>query len=170
MPELVNSLFSSYLGHGDISVGDSIGFVMTQITLVLGLIPFFCTFCRLIPRKFALVGATEVVVLVFSIIIAMDGKITRLDGFILVILWMISMSILKKFGDEVSEDPSASFDKVYEPMSKLIGIVILGLIGVGSIILIESVITISRAFGISEYIISFFIVALGTSLPEPSSR
>lgn len=29
MPELVNSLISSYLGHGDISVGDSFGSVMT---------------------------------------------------------------------------------------------------------------------------------------------
>jgi cation:H+ antiporter len=36
LPEIINSLISSYLGHGDISVGDGFGSVLTQITLVLG--------------------------------------------------------------------------------------------------------------------------------------
>ena len=52
LPEIINSVISAYIGHGNISVGDSLGSVMTQISLVLGLIPFFCTFCRLIPLKF----------------------------------------------------------------------------------------------------------------------
>ncbi len=39
-------------------------------------------------------------------------------------------------------------------------------IGIGSYAVIESAITISRFFGISEYLISFFLVSLGTSLPE----
>jgi cation:H+ antiporter len=46
LPEIFNNLTSAYLGHGAISIGDSFGSVLTQITLVLGLIPFFCTFAR----------------------------------------------------------------------------------------------------------------------------
>ncbi|KPV62474.1 MAG: putative membrane protein [Candidatus Bathyarchaeota archaeon BA2] len=44
----------------------------------------------------------------------------------------------------------------------------LGFVGVtiGSLIVIESVITLSAVFHISEYFISFFVVAIGTSLPE----
>jgi len=80
MPELVNSLISSYLGDGDISVGDSFGSVMTQISLILGLIPFFCRFCRLIPRKFAIVGLTEVVVLVISVFLSSNGDLSREVG------------------------------------------------------------------------------------------
>jgi len=96
MPELVNSLISSYLGQGDISVGDSFGSVMTQISLILWLIPFFCRFCRLIPRKFSIVGLTEVVVLVISIFLSSNGDLSRLDGIILVILWIIPMFILRR--------------------------------------------------------------------------
>lgn len=39
LPEIVNSIISSLLGHGNINAGDSIGSVPTQITLVLGLLP-----------------------------------------------------------------------------------------------------------------------------------
>ena len=40
LPEIANSIMSSLAGYGDLNVGDSIGSIMTQITLVLGLIPF----------------------------------------------------------------------------------------------------------------------------------
>ncbi len=44
----------------------------------------------------------------------------------------------------------------------------LGFVGVaiGAFIVIESVITLSIAFHIPEYLISFFVLAIGTSLPE----
>jgi Ca2+/Na+ antiporter len=45
LPEIVNGIISAYLGHGNISVGDSFGSINTQISLILGVIPFFCTFC-----------------------------------------------------------------------------------------------------------------------------
>ncbi|MBM3997486.1 MAG: hypothetical protein FJ303_25570 [Planctomycetes bacterium] len=39
VPELVNSLVASYLGHGDINVGDSTGSIFTQGSM-LGVFPF----------------------------------------------------------------------------------------------------------------------------------
>ena len=41
LPEIANSIMSSLAGEGDLNVGDSTGSIMTQITLVLGLLPFF---------------------------------------------------------------------------------------------------------------------------------
>ena len=40
LPEIVNSIVAAGLGHLDIDVGDSIGSVMTQLTLVFGIITF----------------------------------------------------------------------------------------------------------------------------------
>ena len=37
-PEIMNSVLSSSLGHGNINVGDSIGSAFAQLTLVLGII------------------------------------------------------------------------------------------------------------------------------------
>lgn len=170
LPEIINSLISAYLGHGDISVGDSLGSVMTQITLVLGLIPFFCTFCRLIPSTFKYVGAVEVGVLLISIFVAADGNVTRLDGVFLILLWAVSMVVLRRFAEQrvVLDESIELEDEPRENLPKLIGWLLVGFagIGIGSYVVIESSIAISRFFGISEYIISFFLVSLGTSLPE----
>lgn len=170
MPEIINSLISSYLGHGDISVGDSLGSVMTQITLVLGLIPFFCTFCRLIPSTFKYVGAVEVGVLAIAIFVASDGMVTRLDAVFLILLWGLSMIVLRRFAEQriVMDESIELEEESREDLPGIIGWLAVGFIGigVGSYAVIESSITISRYFGISEYLISFFLVSLGTSLPE----
>ena len=169
LPEIVNSVISAFLGHGDISVGDSFGSVLTQITLVLGLIPFFCNFCRLIPIKFVYVGMSEVAVLAVSIFLAKDGAVTRLDGVLLVALWAASMLVLRKFGDEpIAAEESTALEEPTEPMRRIVTIMVAGFIGIafGSYMVIESVIVISRSLNISEYVISFFLVSLGTSLPE----
>jgi cation:H+ antiporter len=168
LPEIVNSVFSAYLGHGDISLGDSIGSVLTQITLVLGLLPFFCKFCRLIPRTFAIVGLAEVSVLGLAVFLAKDGAVGRIDGLLLVAAWAVSMVVLRKLGGqglaaETCEDVICDDDP-----RKLAFFTLLGFAGIaiGSYAVIQSVITISSALGISEFIVSFFMVSLGTSLPE----
>ncbi len=169
LPEIFNSATSAYLGHGAISIGDSFGSVLTQITLILGLIPFFCTFCRLIPSTFLIVGLTEVIILAFSVWLSLDGSITRFDGILLILLWAMSSVVLRRFGDEkIVAEEGVLLSEPTEKMSKLVGYLILGFvgIGIGSYIVIESVITISKAFGLSEYIVSFFILSVGTSMPE----
>lgn len=170
MPEIINSLISSYLGHGDISVGDSYGSVMTQITLILGLIPFFCTFCRLIPSTFKYVGAAEVGVLLISILLAADGQVTRLDAAFLIVLWGVSMIVLRKFAEQrvVLDESIELEEEPRENLPRIIGWLAVGFvgIGIGSYAVIESAVVISRYLGVSEYLISFFLISLGTSLPE----
>jgi len=39
LPEIVNSILSSYLEHADIIIDDSLGSVLSQLTLVFGLLP-----------------------------------------------------------------------------------------------------------------------------------
>ena len=169
LPEIINSLISSYLGHGDISVGDSFGSVMTQISLILGLIPFFCTFCRLIPSTFKYVGGVEVGVLLVSIFLAMDGSVSRVDGVLLLVVWAASMVILRRFAEQrVVLDESIELEEPKENLPMILGWLIVGFIGigVGSYVVIESAVAISRFLGVSEYLTSFFLVSLGTSLPE----
>ena len=169
LPEIVNGIISAYLGHGNISVGDSFGSINTQITLVLGLIPFFCTFCRLIPRTFAIVGFTEVGILILAIVLSVDGYVSRFDGIILIILWGLSIFIIQRFGeDKVAVEDSDELVVEDRNIQKLVIAILLSFIGigVGSYLVVESVIAISEAFGVSEYLVSFFFLSLGTSLPE----
>ena len=55
-PEIVNSIVSSSLGHADISIGDSLGSVLTQMTLVIGLLPFFVKKFKVDRKKIAIIG------------------------------------------------------------------------------------------------------------------
>ncbi len=169
LPEIVNSVISSYLGHGDISVGDSFGSVNTQITLVLGLIPFFCRFCRLIPRRFAVVGVSEVVILIASVFLVVDGDVTRMDGLILILLWALSIWVIRRYGEErIAAEESEEILRPKLGIRRIAFLAVLGFVGVavGSYLVVESVIVISSALGVSEYLVSFFFLALGTSMPE----
>ena len=40
LPEIANSIIASLADQGDVNVGDSLGSTATQMTLVLGLLPF----------------------------------------------------------------------------------------------------------------------------------
>jgi cation:H+ antiporter len=44
LPEIFSGIVSAFLSHGNIAVGNSLGSVNTQISLILGLIPFFAIF------------------------------------------------------------------------------------------------------------------------------
>jgi cation:H+ antiporter len=169
LPEIVSGMISAYIGHGGVSVGNSLGSVNTQISLILGLIPFFCTFCRLIPRSFAIVGFSEVVILLIAVLISIDGNVTRLDGLMLILLWGLSILILRRFGEKkIAVEESEELPREKKSYSRLILLTLLGFIGIaiGSYLVVESVIAISRAFGVSEYLVSFFFLSLGTSMPE----
>lgn len=73
LPEIANSIVACSSGHGDIDVGDSIGSVLTQITLILGLIPFLSRKFKVKRREVLVIGAFEVLALILAISVALTG-------------------------------------------------------------------------------------------------
>jgi cation:H+ antiporter len=169
LPEITNSIFSSATtGHGDINIGDSLGSAMTQMTLVLGLLPFFGGMFRVKRKEIAVMGTCEILALILALSIAEKGYITRINAFFLVLSWLIFMLLargaIKKRVTKRDETVSSKDRRFFYHFT----IAILGFIGVaiGAYALVQSVITLSKALQVSEYLISFFIMAIGTSLPE----
>lgn len=83
-PEIVNSIVSSSIGHADISVGDSLGSVLTQMTLIIGLLPFLGKKFKVDRKKIVIIGACEVLALILAVSIAEKGYITRINALFLV--------------------------------------------------------------------------------------
>jgi len=162
-PEITNSIVSSALGHGDINVGDSIGSVLAQMTLILGLLPFFRDSFRVKRDEIIVMGACEALALIATISMIEKGYISWMNAVFLVASWPILMLITKNVMKKPEVMPHAS-----QRLSYHFVLAILGFIGVavGSFIVIESVITMSAVLHVPEYFISFFLVAIGTSLPE----
>ena len=171
LPEIVNSIVSCAVGHADIELGDSLGSVLTQMTLVLGLLPFLGGKFKVKRKEVLVMGAFEVLALILAVSIAEKGYFTRINALFLVASWPVFMlltrSITAKNSNEkehVMEHPNES--DLHRLRDWVIAI--LGFVGVaiGAYAVVQSVIKLSAVFHISEYIISFFVVAIGTSLPE----
>ena len=166
-PEIMNSILSSSLGHGNINVGASIGSVFVQMTLVLGIIAVFLRRFEVNRKEVFVIGVSTILASVLSFFLISDSYISRLDGFFLISSWVLFVLIIRKIArKDFSCPPRRSNERLGIGYDVLI--VILGFVGVaiGTFLVIESILEIAGFFSISEFIASFFIASIGTSLPE----
>ncbi len=168
--EIFNSIISCSLGHGDIDVGDSVGSDLTQLTLIFGILPIVCGAFHIHRRDIIILGSCEVLSLIVIFAFVEKGYITRLNAIFLVFslliyIWLIYNSNKESIQHriEILEISQPSKKKRYHFL-----IAVIGFVGVtiSAYVIVQSVIFISQALNIHEYIISFFILAIGTSLPE----
>ena len=169
--EIINSLISCSLGHGDIDVGDSVGSDLTQLTLVFGLLPLVTGTIIVIHRKdIIILGSCEILSLIVIYTIVEKGYITRLNAILMVGSLGIYMWLIYNANKESILHRVDMIEKIESRKNKIrhLLLAILGFGGVtlASYMIVNSVITLSRSLNIHEYVISFFIVAIGTSLPE----
>lgn len=166
--EIFNSLISSSIGHADIDVGDSIGSNFTQLTLIFGLLPIICGAFHIERKKILVLGTCEISALIIVFCFVSTGYITRIYALIMVFSLLIYFFIIYKsdkkgFVRDHNIDISDKKSKKYHLLIAVIGFV--G-VAISSFFVIQSTITISKMLNIEEYIMSFFILAIGTSLPE----
>jgi len=168
LPEITNSIVSCARGHADINVGDSLGSALTQMTLVLGLLPFFGGAFKVKRKEIVVMGTCEILALMLAVSMAEKGYLTRVNALFLVASWPIFMMLTRGImtkrvarRDDMAtpKDPRFFYHFV---------IAILGFVGVavGAYALVQSVVILSGALKIPEYLLSFFMVAIATSLPE----
>jgi len=166
LPEIVNSIVASALGHGDINAGDSIGSVLTQLTLIFGLLPFLCTSFKVNRREILATGSCLILALMLVSSIVEKGHISRINALFLIGGWLIYMLITKEIvgrGTSKAPEPTVVRSKGVHILAAVLGFV--G-VAVGAYAVVQSVITLSATLNVPEYIISFFLVGIGTSLPE----
>lgn len=167
LPEIANSIVACSSGHGDINVGDSIGSILTQITLVLGLIPFLSRNFKVKRKEILVIGAFEVLAVILAVSVALTG-FTREKAFLLIASWPIFILIIKK--TTVKDVVKKKQFKAQTSRHYLfhMSMAALGFVGVaiGALAVVQSVITLSTMLGTPEFLISFFMLSVGTSLPE----
>lgn len=94
LPEIANSLVSSASGHGDVNVGDSMGSVVTQVTLVLGLLCLARGGIGADRNVVISIGLAAVFASVTVWILVRDGRLSHTDGLILLMLWVAGTLML----------------------------------------------------------------------------
>jgi cation:H+ antiporter len=168
--EIFNSIVSCALGHGDIDVGDSVGSDLTQLTLVFGILPIISGVFYVHRKDIIILGACEVLSLILIFMVVEKGYFTRIDAILMIGCLGIYIWLIYNANKDSILQRLEKIEKIKSPKKKkyhlLIAALAFGGVTISSFIIVDSVIIISKALNVHEYIISFFIVAVGTSLPE----
>lgn len=162
LPEVANSLIASARDHGDLNVGDSTGSVVTQLTAVLGMLCFVGRMES--SRRYILtVGVMTVLSLLTGALLFSDGSFERVDGGLLIAFWLGGTFIIQR-----PTPRTVAADREHGVMGGLVGqtLLYLSLVGAGATVAVESFTRVAESLGAPEYLLSFFVLAAGTSLPE----
>lgn len=174
-PEMVVSALAALQGNPGIALGNAYGSNITNIALILGVTALLSpiTFHSQVLRKELpiLSGVT-----LFAGWQLWSGNITRIDAFLLLLLfsvlmgWTIKQGMQKKddaLGAEIEEQLHEQKQSLSNALFWLIAGLLLLI--VSSRILVWGAVEIAHYFGVSDLIIGLTVVAIGTSLPELAS-
>ena len=164
-PEAAVSITAGLSGSNELALSNVIGSNIFNLILIVGvcaIIKPFIVDSSIMKRDFPLAIIASVILFIFL----QDGKLSRLEGIILLTLMAIYllftvMSALRNPVEDGMENHTL-------PMHSCLFYIVIGLIGIifGGDLVVDSACSIAAAFGLSETLIGLTIVAIGTSLPE----
>ncbi|MDH5783969.1 MAG: hypothetical protein OEZ35_09985, partial [Candidatus Bathyarchaeota archaeon] len=142
LPEITNSIISCASGHGDIDVGDSLGSAMTQMTLVLGLLPFLGGTFKVKRKEIVVMGTCEMLAIMLAVSIVEKGYITRINALFLVVSWPIFILLARGAMVKSAEKKDVAVAPKDGRLFYHFIVAILGFVGVavGAYALVQSVI------------------------------
>ena len=181
LPEIFITITSSFDGHSDLIVGNSIGSCVCNFLFVIGLTSLIRP-VKLEKR----IENVHLPISIFAMILILFlgnteklgevGVISKWQGVILLLCTVIYILYTiyeeKKIKDKELDDEILKEVEGMEIKSKSVGIIILytilGLLGLkfGADFVVENSVLIAQSLGWSESFIGTTIVALGTALPE----
>ena len=166
LPELLVSVRAAMNGSAQLAIGNAVGSVTANTTLIMGV--SLVAMAGVISRRdFSLKGGLLIAAVVGLTVLSLSGALPVWSAFVLwtiFIIFMISNLIEGKKGAALEK--VESFEKKEIPSKIFFFILGTASIVFGAEFLVSSGKTIASGIGISETIIGFTVIALGTSLPE----
>lgn len=166
LPELLVSVRAAMNGSAQLAIGNAIGSVTANTTLIMGV--SLVAMAGVIGRKeFSLKGGLLLAAVVGLTVLSLKNYLPVWSAFVLwaiFLTFMISNVIEGK--KTASLEKSDTYDKKEIPSKILFFVLGTASIIFGAEFLVSSGKTIATGLGISEAIIGFTVIALGTSLPE----
>lgn len=147
-------------------VGQTVGTVISQTTLVLGLVGLF-GLVVISKREFLRDGLIMVGAAAVLFLMGMDGQLSILDGIILLIIYSFYfMTIVReeKIHEKIKNQKGYGV-LIWSTVSVIAGFIFLIY---ASKAVVENAVTLANIWGISQTFVGLLIVGLGTSLPELS--
>lgn len=164
MPEAAVSISASLGGNNGISLGNVVGSNLFNLLVVVGVSAVVLPIAtdRDILKRDMPIGIAITAALCVMLI---DGKLSRLDAVILLVLFVAYLLILIRSAlkNRTEEDEQKVMSWGKSLLFVLLGAA--GIIGGGQLV-VNNAKTIAAALGMGETLIGLTVVAFGTSLPE----
>ena len=163
-PEAAVSITAASAGSADITVGNIVGSNILNVLIILGLsaaiiaVPIGKSTQKIdAPFMIAISG--------IFLLLGWDGAITRMDGVILLFLFVSYMGYMIWSALHSNEESDEIKDmKIWQMILATVGG--LALVVWGADVAVDAATELATIFGMSERFIGLTVVALGTSLPE----
>lgn len=170
-PELVVNVIATSKNYHDIVLGNVIGSNISNLFLILGITGLIyplavqsVTIRKEIP--FSLFAAVLLYLLANNFFISDNLQISRIDGLILLLMFGLFMYYIYR----QLKNRDLTTEVVHKEMTglKICFFILIGIAGLvlGGRLVVNNAVKIAQLLGVSEKIIGFTIVAIGTSLPE----
>lgn len=166
-PEAAVSISAALQKNAGITIGNVVGSNIMNVLVILGLASVIIPIAVKKSTVRYEIPFTIFVTVVLAVLGLWDNKISRLEGGILWILFVVYLAylfVMTKKGDTEAEENESKLDKVW----KMVVFILIGggLIVLGSDVTVDAATKIAGYFGMTDRLIGLTIVALGTSLPE----
>lgn len=166
LPELLVSVRAAMNGSAQLAIGNAVGSVTANTTLIMGV--SLVAMAAAVERKsFSLKGGLFLASTVGLTVLSFGNSLPTWSAYILwaiFLIFMISNLVDGKKGSKTEE--AASYEKKEIPQRIFWFVIGTASIIFGAEFLVSSGKTIASSLGVSETIIGFTVIALGTSLPE----
>jgi cation:H+ antiporter len=166
LPEMLVSVRAAMNGSSQLAIGNAIGSVTANTTLIMG-VSLVAMAGIISRREFSLKGGLLLAAVIGLLLLSLSGNLPVWSAFILwaiFIAFMVSNVIEGK--KNAAQEGLDSYEKKDIPKKALFFVLGTASIVFGAEFLVSSGKTIAAGIGISETIIGFTVIALGTSLPE----
>ncbi len=171
LPEMVISVDAALKDNTNLALGNIIGSNIANISIIVG---GACLIAGkvLIPKS---IHSSKIyyTFLITAIPLAMlsDGKLTRLEGILLVLIYLVWQILMIKSGNNrkssIFKTLKLNLFNNFNLRKELTKLVIsLAVLLIASEAIVTTSINISNQFNIPQFLIGFFILAVGSSLPE----
>lgn len=170
LPELAIGVDAALRDAGPMAVGNIAGTNMVNLLLILGLSAAMVPLA-IASRTIRFDLPVVVLVSIVVVLMAIDGRLTRVDGAILVTLALaytvatVVMAVREPQGDRTGLEVGGTDGRPLPVLAVLLlgGVVVVVL---GADALVHGAVDLAEAAGVSEVVIGLTVVAIGSSAPE----
>lgn len=169
-PEMIVSIKAALNGFPDIAVGNIVGSNIGNVGLVLGVVLLINAIqveTNFYKTDWPMKMIASVLLFFFLIL---DGKLSRTEGIIFVVLLIAFVIHLIKQNKtveiEINEEKETEMS-----YAKIFGLLVIGgfALWLGSELLVDGAVNLAEGLGVSKRVIAITVVSIGTSVPELAS-